>query len=514
MPSFSIPLSGLNADSQELSVVANNLANLNTVGYKTDVTNFQDLFYQQIGTNGAGNPVQIGVGTQISTISGNFTEGSIEATGVPTDLAIEGNGFITLSKNGLQEFTRAGNLSVAANGSLLTSDGGLVQGYQAVKGVINPSQTLSAISIPAGLTSPPNPTSNVALTLNLDSGTQIAPSPASQQTGTGLAPATVLATGSVLAFSDGTNPFTYTTVLGDTINNVITAIDANPNYTANLSGNSLVINALNGNKVTFSTNTLADAATGNQKETFVASGTSTAGTYNTTVAVNDALGASHILSFTFTKTAANNWNYSISIPAADVGASGNPVVLKTGTLVFNGAGQLINPAANVTGITASGLADGSSPLTFGWQLFGPGSSGLVTQVSATSATSATVQDGYASGTLSSYNIDETGTIQGIFTNGQTVPIAQIALATFSNNQGLLRDGSNDFLSSLSSGAANIGAPDAAGRGTITGGSLEQSNADIATEFSELILAERGYQANARTVTTFDQVTQDAINLKQ
>src|SRR5271165_3989258 len=118
MPSFSIPLSGLNADSQELSVVANNLSNLNTVGYKDAVTNFQDLFYQQIGTNGAGDPVQVGVGTQISSISGNFTQGSIESTGVPTDVAIEGNGFITLQHNGLQEYTRAGNLTVAANGQL------------------------------------------------------------------------------------------------------------------------------------------------------------------------------------------------------------------------------------------------------------------------------------------------------------------------------------------------------------------------------------------------------------
>ena len=261
MPSFSTPLSGLNANSQDLSVIANNLANLNTVGYKSDVTNFQDLFYQQIGTNGAGDPVQVGVGTQVSAISGNFTQGSIESTGVPTDVAIQGNGFLTLVKNGLQEYTRAGNLSVAANGSLVTADGGLVQGYQAVNGVINPNQTLGAISIPAGLTSPPKPTSNVALTLNLDSGTPIAPSPASQQTGTGIAPATVLKTGSVLAISDGTNTFSYTTVANDTLSNVVNAINGNPNFTASLSGNSLVITATSGKAVTFTTNTLTDAAT-------------------------------------------------------------------------------------------------------------------------------------------------------------------------------------------------------------------------------------------------------------
>jgi flagellar hook protein FlgE len=512
MPSFSTPLSGLNADSQDLSVIANNLANLNTVGFKDAVTNFQDLFYQQIGTNGAGNPVQVGVGTQISAISGNFTQGSIEATGVPNDVAIQGNGFITTVNNGLQLYTRAGDLSVAANGSLETADGGLVQGYEAVKGVINPSQTLGAISIPAGLISPPNPTSNVAITLNLNSGTPIAPSPASQQTGTGIPPASVLTTGGVLAISDGTNTFSYTTVLNDTLSNVINAINASPNFTASLSGNSMVITANSGTPVTFTTNTLTDAAA--QSETFATSGTSTVGTFSTTVAVNDALGAAHVLTFNFTKTAANSWNYSVTIPAADVGAVGNPVVLKTGTMAFNGAGQLTTPATNVAGIPINGFADGASNLTFNWQLYDPNGSGLLTQVAGTSAASSTLQNGYPSGTLSSYTIDNTGTIQGSFTNGQTVPIAQIALATFSNVQGLQRNGSNDFLPSLSSGAANIGVPGAAGRGTITGGSLELSNADIATEFSQLILAERGYEANAKAITTFDQVTQTAINLKQ
>ena len=514
MPSFSIPLSGLNANSQELSVIANNLANLNTVGYKDDVTNFEDLFYQQIGTNGAGNPVQVGVGTQISAISGNFTQGSIESTGVPTDVAIQGGGFIATVKNGVQAYTRAGNLTVAANGELRTTDGGSVQGYQAVNGVVNPSLGLAAISIPAGLTSPPNPTSNVAVTLNLDSGTLVAPSPASQQNGTGIVPATVLKTGSVFAISDGTNAFSYTTLAGDTLSNVISAINTNPNFTASLNGNSLVINAVNGKAVTFTANTLTDAATSAAAEAFAASGNSATGTFSTSVAINDALGASHVLTFTFSKTAANAWKYSVTIPAADVGAAGVPVVLKTGTMQFNGSGQLTSPVANVAGISVNGFADGASNLTFNWQIYDPNGSPLLTQVAGTSAASSTLQNGYPSGTLSSYNIDSTGTIEGIFSNGQTVAVAQIALATFSNVQGLLRNGSNEFLPSLSSGAANIGVPGAAGRGTLTGGALELSNADIATEFSKLILAERGYQANARTVTTFDQVTQDAINLKQ
>jgi flagellar hook protein FlgE len=135
-------------------------------------------------------------------------------------------------------------------------------------------------------------------------------------------------------------------------------------------------------------------------------------------------------------------------------------------------------------------------------------------VAATSTASSTLQDGYASGTLTDFTIDNTGTVQGSFSNGQTMAIAQIALATFSNVQGLSRNGSNEFIPTLSSGVANIGVANTGARGSLSGGSLEESNADIATEFSQLILAERGYEANAKAITTFDQVTQDAINLKQ
>jgi flagellar hook protein FlgE len=133
---------------------------------------------------------------------------------------------------------------------------------------------------------------------------------------------------------------------------------------------------------------------------------------------------------------------------------------------------------------------------------------------APSATSSTLQNGCPSGTLVSYSVDNPGTIQESFTNGQTLPLAQIVLATFSNLQGLSRNGSNEFLPTLSSGVANIDVANSAGQGAITGGSLELSNADIATEFSKLILAERGYEADAKAITTFDHVTQIAINLKQ
>jgi flagellar hook protein FlgE len=412
MPSFFVPLSGLEADSNALSVTANNLANLSTIGYKTQRPLFQDLFYQQVGTSGDGNPQQIGVGAKIQAIDSDFTQGSIQASGVPTDVAIQGDGFFVANNHGEQVFTRAGDFSIAANGELLTKDGAQVLGFPAVNGVVNPNATVGALVLATGQTNPPKATANVQLAMNLDSGS-----------------------------------------------------------------------AVNG-------------------------------TFSTSVAVFDSLGASHVLTYTFTKTAANTWNYAITIPAADVSAAGNPVTIKTGTLTFNGAGQLTAPAANVTGITVTGLADGANNLTFSWNLFNANGSGLVTQVAGPSATSTTIQDGFASGTLVSFLIGSDGTVQGTFSNGQTAALGQIAVASFENNQGLVRNGSNEFLASLASGQANIGAPGTGGRGTLSGGSLEQSNVDIATQFAQLILEQRGYQANAKTVTTFDEVTQTAINLKQ
>jgi len=513
MPSFSTSLSGLDATSQDLSVISNNLANLNTTAYKGATTEFQDLFYQQIGSSGDGNPIQVGVGVTVGSVPADFTQGTIQSTGVPTDLAIQGNGFLIGQNNGQLVYIRAGDLSISANGTLVAPDGSEILGDAAVGGVINTNQVPGPLTIAAGLINPPKATANANLAINLDPSATPAANVASQQTGTGIAPATILATGSTLAFTDGTNAFTYTTLAGNTLNTIVDQINANPNFNATISGNSLVINDDSGNPITFTTNTLTDAATGAEAEAFAASA-NPAPTFSTSLAVYDSLGLTHILTYNFTKTAANNWNYSITIPAADLGGTGNPVVIKTGTLAFNGSGQLIAPAANVTGINITGFADGASPLTFNWNLFSSPGVGLITQVSGPSATSSTNQDGFASGSLVSFSIGSDGTIEGSFSNGQTQPLGRILLASFANEQGLDRNGENEFLATLASGAANVGVAGTGGRGTISGGALEQSNVDISTQFADLILAERGFQANAKVVTTIDTVTQTAISLIQ
>ena len=239
-----------------------------------------------------------------------------------------------------------------------------------------------------------------------------------------------------------------------------------------------------------------------------------AGTYSTDINVYDSLGNSHVLTFNFTKSSAGNWAYQITIPAADVGQTGSPQVVGTGTMQFGPNGNLISPPADVQGISVSGLADGAKTISLNWQLFSSPGTAVITQTAEPSAASGQTQNGYSAGTLQKYSIDSSGVIDGVLSNGQTVALGQIALATFANYDGLTNLGSNDYQTSLASGAASVAAPGTGGSGTLDGASLEASNVDIATAFTMLIQAERGYEANAKAITTADTVMQASINLIQ
>jgi len=470
MPLFSIPLSGLDASSTAMATIANNLANLNTVGYKGSTTEFADLFYETLCTNGSGDPVQVGAGTGVNANSIDMSAGSPESTGVATDVAIMGNGFFVVQQGGVNYYTRAGDFQVGVDGSLQTADGEQVMGYAAVNGAIPMGAPLAPLQLNLGEVNPPQATTSVQLTANLNAGANV----------------------------------------GD------------PAFT-------------------------------------------------TPVTVYDSLGNSHVLDFNFTKTGAGAWSCTITIPNSDLtppptwaastaysvgqtisppsanghiyqctaagtsGATppstwptngstftdggvtwkdmGTQTTIDTTQLTFNSNGNLTSPTGNVANITASGLADGASNLNFTWKLYGSSNNPLLTQLASASATSASSANGYGSGSLVGYTIGNDGVITGSFSNGQNSPLGQIALANFANAQGLERVGGNDFSTSLASGAAMIGTPGTGGLGTVEGGSLETSNIDIATQFSALIVAQRDYEANARTVTTFDQVMQDTINMK-
>ena len=633
MPSFSTSLSGLNANSAALAVIANNLANLNTVGYKSMKSNFRDLYYQQIGTSGAGNPVQIGVGAIMGSTSTNFAPGNIESTGGATDLAIQGDGFFVVSKEGLTLYTRTGNFSMSPAGYLVSDDGGYVQGYPAINGAVGSNQPIGDLMIQGGQLSPPQSTGNVQLRLNLDSSaadpekaigtftmtgnaadsetitigsttytfkTALSAGPTvanevllgataavtlanltgaiNHETTGGQTEGTTYSTGtvantSVTATTAAADPvkatgiFTVTgnaandetitigstiytfkddlTTVPATVANEIHIGAAAADTLANLKGainheagggqtegttystgtventfaaataataTTLSLEALTGGTSGNSIATTESVANGSFAAATLAGGTND--TFSTSVAVYDALGASHVLTVTFTKTAANNWDYQITLPAADTGGTGSPTVITSGSLTFDGTGGLTSPSNNVGPINITGLANGAQNLTFNWELFDDNNLPVLTQVAAPSAAFSSSQDGYASGTLLNFGITPKGVLQGLFSNGQTLALGQIALATFPNNQGLLRQGENNFLASLSSGLPNAGTPGTGGRGSVSGGALEASNVDIAREFALLILAQRGYQANARAITTADEVTQEAINLKR
>lgn len=470
MPLFSIPLSGLTASSTAMSAIANNLANLNTVGYKGSTTQFADLFYQTLKTNGSGDPVQVGAGTGVAGTFINMNPGSPQSTGVPTDVAIMGSGFFVVQQNGMNYYTRAGDFTVALDGSLQTANGESVMGYSAVNGVIPAGAALSPLRLNRGEINPPKATSSVQLDTNLDASAAIGSSPLST-------PVTVydsLGTPHVLNFN-----FTKTAAGTWSCSITIPNSDLNPppNWAATTA-------------YTVGQTISPPAANGHIYQCTVAgtSGATAPSTWPTDGS-------------TFTDG---------SVTWQDMGTQ---TTINTTTLSFDASGNLTAPSGNVTGITASGLADGANNLTFTWDLYNSANSPLITQVASDSVTSSKLQDGYGSGSLTDYTIGSDGIIMGSFDNGRTAALGQIALANFANTQGLARVGNNDFAETLASGSAAVGAPGTGGLGTVSGGSLELSNVDIATEFSALIVAQRDYEANARTVTTFDQVMQDTINLK-
>ncbi len=573
MPNFSIPLSGLDANSSALATTANNLANLNTIGYKDQQIQFADLFYQNLGTDGAGDPIQQGAGVQVSSETSDFTQGNVTATGIDTDVAINGNGFFVVQQNGADTYTRAGNFQVGTDNLLETADGQQVLGYQAVNGVVNSSGGLGTLALGAGTASPAVVTSNVSLTSNLDAtdapGTQystqatiydslgaphqvtytytnadvaaVAAAPAQAATGTLTMAAQPVATQTVVV---GNQTYTFTTSPPAAGSNDVFIGATVAETTANL------VNAVNGNYADgagtptpggYGTATVAnpDATAvdaGNGVINFTADVAGTAGDFtatslgtgSTNLTWSAGAGQNGVAAVAAAPAVTNTWSYAVTLPAADVSGATAPVTLTSGTLVFNGSGNLVsvtptggatsatNPTITIppTGAPQTVFADGANQLSFTWHVFDASGNGLLTQTASASSTTAIQQDGTSSGTLQTFSIGSDGTITGAFSNGTTATLGQLALASFANVQGLSRNGDNTYSTTLASGQPTIGTPTSGGLGSVSGDALEQSNVDIATEFANLIVAQRSYEANARVITTFDQITQDTIALKQ
>ena len=405
MAFFGVPLSGLIASQDQLSSVSNNLANLDTVGFKDQTASFSDLFAQSSLVNAANDPIETGLGVQASQTNSDFTDGGITSTGLASNMALSGNGFFVVQgTSGAPSYTRAGDFTVNASGFLTSASGEQVLGYGATNGVVSTSGTIQPLNVALGSVIPATATSSFQISGNLQ----------------------------------------------------------------------------------------ASSAVG--------------AAVSSTTQIFDSLGAPHTLTVSYTKTASNTWSYSVDVPTADTGAASSQVA--TGTLTFDSSGNLTAPAGNVP-VSIPSFTDGAAAVNMSWSLRNANGAGTITQTDLGSSTSAT-QNGQGSGTLEGYSVQADGTIEGSYSNGQTNALGQVAIASFANTQGLLRTGNNDYQATPGSGSASIGTAETGGRGTITGGSVEASNVDVATEFSKLIVAQQAYSANAKTITTFQQVSEATI----
>ena len=547
-----IGVAGLNAHNQLLNVVGNNIANVNTVAYKGRQVVFSDLFYQTLrsssgGASGGGgvNASQVGSGARVSQINLNTTQGNLESTGDSLSMAIDGQGFFVVKTPSGPLYTRAGAFGVDQNGYLVDpATGYLVQRFGSVG---EPSgQSLgfqvpgdNSIRVPYGTVIPGKATETANIKGNLPAN---ATGPLAQtlQTSDPLTASGSPATSATLLSNLDINTINY--VNGDSI--VISGTDANGaaiSTTLAVDGTTTVGDLVNSINAAFNGATASLGADGrlqlqadntgpaylslafrdstgntggsnfNDARMLVSTVGKDADVVRGTIEIFDGRGAPHNLQLAFECQADGTWNLSASLPSTE----GTIIDGQVDGICFNDDGSFgIVQGSGVAGPTLSIQFNGqSSPqeltLTFG-------TSGKFDGLSSVSgeALLTGVQDGFGSGSLIAVRVDGDGVLQGIGSNGVAISLAQLAIASFQNEGGLEAQGQSYFSESRNSGSAVIGTASAGGRGLIRSGELEQSNVDLAYEFTRLIVAQRGFSANARTITVADAVLRELTNLIQ
>jgi flagellar hook protein FlgE len=413
--SFSTALSALNAHTTAVDVVGNNLANLNTPGYKASVVAFSDLVTQSLGA-GLGE-TQVGFGVARPVTIRQFAQGAIQSSSGPLDVAIQGDGFLVVRDPNSQGllYTRGGNLQINKEGQLVTATGFRLQGWNQIGGTLATTGPTTDVVVPVGSLRAPVATKSFSFDLNLDAS------------GTGGPPPT---------------------------------------------------------------------------------------TFSSSIEVYDSLGGSHVVTVDFEKTAnAGEWSYSLNFPDSDMATP--PFTPVTGVVQFDAEGHMSAPAATdpAPELAVTGLKNGAADMTIAWNLF-DGSTPRLTQYSQASAKSANSQDGSPAAQLVKVGIGDGGQILAQYSNGEQVAVGQLAMSSIRNPESMIAVGNNNFQLSARTALPAVGVAGTGGRGQILGGAIEYSTVDIAKEFTNLIVYQRGYQANARVITAADEISQETINLKR
>jgi flagellar hook protein FlgE len=470
-------VAGLNANGSSISIIGDNIANTNTIGFKASRAEFMDVLSGNLsGTSGAGS---IGAGARLSGVTQKFTQGSLESTGVTTDLAVDGGGFFIVQDTTGIYYTRAGLFRLDADQVLVNNQGQAVQGFE-----VTPAGTSGALgSIDLStISSAPQQTSSITVNVNLDpNGTALAG---------GAAGFNHLDPVSTSNFQTGIRMFDS---LGNPRNILVyfRKNDAAQNSWFWYAGINRGDADFSGLPAPFNTFTTASG----QETQFLPLQSGTL-TFNSSGALTTEDNTA--LSFDYDADGDG------AISGAEIGAPLATPGNAAGWAFAGGAasGQLI---AFDFGTTVAEGGQGTDKTT---QFGGAAASGVNSFVRFMS------QNGFMAGTLTTINIDENGFVTGAFSNGQTESLSQIALAKFPNLSGLQRVGKNNFIETTSSGQSVVGSPNSSGLGAIRSGFLEQSNTDLAEEFVRLILSQRAFQANTRTISTTNELLANLVVLGQ
>lgn len=454
-------VSGLTNHQTRMDVLGNNIANVNTTGFKKGRVNFQDMLSQTLSGAakpttevGGVNPQQVGLGMMVATIDTIHTQGALQSTGVMTDLAIQGNGFFIEKDGNKSYYTRAGAFALDRDGTLVNpANGRRVQGWmaQVVGGipVVNNAAEVEDLIIPVGSKDPARATTNVFYASNLDKGTpEIPPGATAAQT------------------RDGTHPTTFD--IYDSFG-VLHKLEINFQKVPGIANRWQADVTVDPNAAV-STNTRVEVgAANNLTNRFFLDFDNFGLLADVRDAQGDVIGAGQL-----------QVQASFDVPQTTA-AAGAPAVRQTLTLNLGAVGSFTD---------------------------------AITQFAQASSTKAVRQDGYTMGYLETFKIDQAGVITGVYTNGSNRVIGQVALASFTNPGGLEKAGENVYTASNNSGDPNVGPSGIAGKGKIIAGTLEMANVDLAEAFTDMIVTQRGFQANSRTITTSDQMLQELLTLKR